>query len=453
MQRPAKPFTPVRFRLQPPRNIMKISVIGTGYVGLVTGTCLAEVGHKVTCIDIDEDRISKLIDGQIPFYEFGLKDLLVNNIKKNRLNFTNSYEECCMNNIFIICVGTPSDSDGKANLGSLYSVLESLTTHINSDGFVFIKSTVPIGTNRVIQEYLDKNLSKFKLEVSSNPEFLKEGAAVSDFQNPDRVIVGTSSHEAQIVIQDIYSRFQWEQEKILFMNLESAELTKYASNCFLATKISFMNEMASICEATSANILDVKKGMSMDPRIGSSFLNAGLGYGGSCFPKDVLALIETQANLDMPSSILEGTKRINDNQVDLFYNKIVNNVNNLSEKTISIWGLSFKPNSDDIRESVAIKLIKKLGPIVAKINLYDPMAMTHAASELKNLNNLNFKSDQFDVLHQSSALIICTEWEIFLNVNHPNFQLMKDKNIFDGRNILDGMDLENQGFNYFGIGV
>ena len=453
MQRPAKPFTPVRFRLQPPKYSMNISVIGTGYVGLVTGTCLAEVGHRVTCIDIDKDRINELIDGQIPFYEHGLKDLLLKNLAKDRLNFTTSYEKCCNNDIFIICVGTPSDKDGKANLRSLYSVLESLVANINGDGFVFIKSTVPIGTNRAIQEYLDKNLLESKLIVASNPEFLKEGAAIYDFQNPDRIIVGTSCHKAKNIIQEIYSGFKWGQEKILHMSLESAELTKYASNCFLATKISFMNEMAAICEATDANILDVKKGMSMDPRIGNSFLNAGLGYGGSCFPKDVLALIETQANLGMAPSILESTKRINDNQIDLFFKKIVNNINHLSKKTISIWGLSFKPNSDDIRESVAIKLIKKLAPNVAEINVYDPMAMTHTAIELENLSNLNFKTDQFAVLPESSALIICTEWENFVNIDHKNFNLMREKNIFDGRNILHGIDTEKRGFNYFGIGV
>ena len=453
MQRPAKPFTPVRFRLQPPKNIMNISVIGTGYVGLVTGTCLAEAGHRVTSIDVDKNRINELIDGQIPFYEHGLKDLLLKNLAKDRLNFTTSYEECCKNDIFIICVGTPSDKDGKANLASLYSVVDSLVANTNRDGFVLIKSTVPIGTNRAIQEYLDKNLLESKLIVASNPEFLKEGAAIYDFQNPDRIIVGASCQKVKNIIQEIYYGFKWGQEKILYMSLESAELTKYASNCFLATKISFMNEMAAICEVTDANILDVKKGMGMDPRIGNSFLNAGLGYGGSCFPKDVLALIATQANLGMAPSILESTKKINDNQIDLFFNKIVNNINHLSKKTISIWGLSFKPNSDDIRESVAIKLIKKLAPIVAEVNVYDPMAMTHTAIELESLNNLNFKSNQFEVLPESSALIICTEWETFLNIDHKNFNLMREKNIFDGRNILHEIDTEKLGFNYFGIGV
>ena len=432
---------------------MNISVIGTGYVGLVTGTCLAEVGHTVTCIDIDETRISDLIDGQIPFYEFGLKELLLKNIKDKKLNFTSSYSECCSNNIFIVCVGTPSDDHGKANLDSLYSVLQSLTKNINSDGFVFIKSTVPIGTNQIIQEYLDEHLQEFKITVSSNPEFLKEGAAVNDFQNPDRIIVGTNSEQAKSIIQEIYKNLLLDQQKIVFMGLESAELTKYASNCFLATKISFMNEMASICEATNANILDVKNGMSMDPRIGSDFLNAGLGYGGSCFPKDVLALIETQHNLDMPKSILESTKKINDRQVDLFFQKIKKNLNSLSEKKISIWGLSFKPNSDDIRESVAIKLINRLGPLVGELNLYDPMANNHAKNALQHLKNINFHENQYEVLQQSSALIICTEWQEFLNLDHKNFQLMNEKNIFDGRNILNKVEVENQGFCYFGIGV
>jgi UDPglucose 6-dehydrogenase len=432
---------------------MNISVIGTGYVGLVTGTCLAEAGHRVTCIDIDKNRIKEISDGKIPFYEHGLKDLLLKNLAKGRLNFTTSYEECCNNDIFIICVGTPSDKEGKANLRSLYLVLESLVANIKRDGFVLIKSTVPIGTNRAVQEYLNKNILHSKLIVSSNPEFLKEGEAIYDFQNPDRIIVGTSCQKAKNIIQEIYSGFKWRQEKILYMSPESAELTKYASNCFLATKISFMNEMAAICEATNANILDVKKGMSMDPRIGNSFLNAGLGYGGSCFPKDILALIETQVNLGMPPSILESTKRINDNQIDLFFKKIVNNMNHLSKKIISIWGLSFKPGSDDIRESVAIKLIKKLAPIVAEINVYDPMAMNNAAIELESLNNLNFKSDQFEVLPESSALIICTEWENFINIDHKNFNLMNEKNIFDGRNILHGIDAEKKGFHYFGIGV
>ena len=434
---------------------MKISVIGTGYVGLVTGACFSSVGHDVTCLDINQLRISQLQDGIIPFYEPGLKEIVVRSLEDGKLKFTTSYEECCENNIFFICVGTPSNNDGSPNLKSLNSVISSLKEHIQNNSHIFTKSTVPIGTNQMIQSFFDEKGSKKIPEVivSSNPEFLKEGDAVNDFLFPSRVILGAGNQQAYALIKKIYSAFEWEPEKIKYMSVASSELTKYASNAFLATKISFMNEMAAICEVTGASIHEVREGMGSDPRIGEHFLYAGLGYGGSCFPKDVSALIDSQKKLNLGPSILEETKRINDLQAELFIKKINLNIPNIDECCLAIWGLSFKPNSDDIRESVAIKLVRKLASSAKFLNLYDPISMGNASKELSDLNNINFCDSRKYALSNADALLICTEWDEFKKLDVSELNMLHNKIIFDGRNILDKDDIEASNIKYFGIGV
>ena len=433
---------------------MNITIIGTGYVGLVTGACLAETGNNVTCIDIDSDRVNKLLSGSIPFYEPGLEEIVARNLKSKRLLFTDSYKDTSQSNIFFICVGTPDKGDGSPDLKNLHAVMDSLAENINEQSFIFTKSTVPLGTNKMIQSFFDDRLGKEKICVSSNPEFLKEGSAVSDFQKPDRIILGTSNEEARKLATDLYAPFNWSKSRTIFMSIESAELTKYASNSFLATKISFMNEMALVCENSGANIHEVRLGLGSDPRIGDSFLYAGLGYGGSCFPKDINALIDMQKGFNLEPGIIERTKQVNDRQVGLFFEKIVSILGaNLEEKRIAIWGLSFKPNSDDVRESVALKLISLLAPQVNSLNLYDPIANSHAKESLNNASNLKFFDEKYAAIKGTDALVICTEWKEFWDLDVLKLDLMHNKLIFDGRNILDKSKMKNLGIEYYGIGT
>ncbi len=433
---------------------MNITVIGTGYVGLVTGACFAETGNNVTCLDIDSERINKLLKGEIPFFEPGLTDLVRRNLDSGRITFTDSYEQGTKNSIFFLCVGTPDKGDGKTDLSNLKSVITSLANNIQEKSYIYTKSTVPLGTNNMISSYFDSVLGKNKVLVASNPEFLKEGSAVIDFQKPDRIIVGTSSDESRRVATDLYLPFNWSKSRMLFMSVDSAELTKYAANSLLATKISFMNEMSLICDKSKANIHEVRKGIGSDPRIGDSFLYAGLGYGGSCFPKDVNALMNTQKDLGLESGILERTKFVNERQVKFFFNKIVENINgNINSKTMTIWGLSFKPNSDDVRESVSLELIKLLSGKVKSLNLYDPIATDSAKKELRGINNLNFFKDKYEAVIDSDALILCTEWKEFWDIDVLKLELMLNKVIFDGRNILNKTKIENSGIEYHGIGT
>ena len=432
---------------------MKITIIGTGYVGLVTGTCFAEAGNDVVCLDIDEKRIEGLSKGFIPFYEPGLKEIVERNIDQGRICFTTSYKQGCENNIFFICVGTPDDGNGKPDLTNLNLVLRSLKNNIDKDSYIFTKSTVPLGTNKLIQEYFNEN-SDYDVTVSSNPEFLKEGSAVSDFQKPDRIVVGSSCQKSKKIMEDLFKPFNRRKNKMLHVSVESAELIKYASNSFLATKISFINEMALLCEKTNADINEIRLGMGSDPRIGSAFLYAGLGYGGSCFPKDVNALIDIQKELGLGSKILEKTKEVNENQVTYFADKIYKRLeDNSQDRIISIWGLSFKPNSDDIRESVAIKLIRILSKKFKQINLYDPIANEIAKRELKDLSNLKFCEEKYETLGNSSALVICTEWKEFWDPNLSEFNQMSEAIIFDGRNILNKNSFVDAEVEYHGIGV
>ena len=389
----------------------------------------------------------------IPFYEPGLKELVDRNIQQRRISFTTSYSEGCQSNIFFICVGTPDDGQGKPDLTGLMSVLESLVDHIKEDSFIFTKSTVPLGTNKLIQNYFNQNTSHV-ITVSSNPEFLKEGSAVNDFQRPDRIVVGSESEDSKKIMIDLFKPFNRRKNKILQVSIESAELIKYASNSFLATKISFINEMALLCEQTDADINEVRLGMGSDPRIGNAFLYAGLGYGGSCFPKDINALIDIQNELGLGSKILEKTKEVNENQVIHFSNKIAHRFGGKTEeKSISIWGLSFKPNSDDIRESVAIKLIYILSKQFKLIKLYDPVASKNAKEELQDLPNLKFYDEKYEALTDSDALVICTEWKEFWDPDISKLEKMSQPIIFDGRNILNKNNFVDSEVEYYGIGI
>ena len=433
---------------------MDITIIGTGYVGLVTGACLAETGNNVTCIDVDSDRVNKLLSGSIPFYEPGLEAIVERNLASKRLVFTDSYEDISQTNIFFICVGTPDKGDGSPDLKNLHAVMDSLASNINGKSFIFTKSTVPLGTNKMIQSFFDDRLGKGIVYVSSNPEFLKEGSAVSDFQKPDRIILGSSNEEARKLATDIYAPFNWSKNRTMHMSIESAELTKYASNSFLATKISFMNEMALVCENSGANIHEVRLGLGSDPRIGDSFLYAGLGYGGSCFPKDVNALIDMQKAFNLEPGIIERTKQVNDRQVRFFFEKIMSILGtNLEGKRIAIWGLSFKPNSEDVRESVALKLISLLAPEVNSLNLYDPIANLHAKESLSDTSNLKFYDEKYAAIEGADALVICTEWKEFWDLDVLKLDLMHNKLVFDGRNILDKSKMKDLGVEYYGIGT
>ncbi len=436
---------------------MNITVIGTGYVGLVTGACLADLGHTVKCLDIDKRKIDNLKSGIVPFYEPGLDTILEKGLINKRLSFTSSYSEATKDiMIYFNCVGTPPMEDGSSDLRHISDSLINLSKHIKKDSIIFIKSTVPVGTNSSMQNLLDVNsLENVNIRLASNPEFLKEGDAVRDFMRPDRIVIGTHDDEIASLAKDLYQPLNKQKDKMIIMKPHAAELTKYASNSFLATKISFMNELARLCDTLEIDIEDIRKGMGSDPRIGSHFLYAGLGYGGSCFPKDIDALLDTFKKNHLENKVLSSVKLINETQFEYFLNKILKHYadSDLSEKSFSIWGLSFKPETDDIRDSVSIKLIKKLSRKCKRLFLYDPVAAQVAKSELQEFNNLCFVEGPYDSIKESNALIICTEWKIFWNPDFNNLRSLKDKIIFDGRNILNGHKVNQYGLEYLGIGT
>lgn len=432
---------------------MNITILGTGYVGLVTGSCLASTGNNVTCLDVDLERVESITNGDIPFYEPELSELVLKSVNNGNLKFTTSYSKACENNIFFLCVGTPQDDQGDADLTFLNSALKSLLENISKDSFIFTKSTVPVGTNSYIQEYFNQDLSSlYKVYVASNPEFLREGSAVKDFMRPDRIIIGTDNPEVMSIATNLYKPFNRVSNKMIFMNLESAELTKYASNAFLATKISYMNEIANYAEKIGANIHDVRIGMGADPRIGKAFLYSGIGYGGSCFPKDVNALINAQEKSGLKSQILLKTREINEKQAEVFFNKINDSLGDLSNKSFLFWGASFKPNTDDIRESTSINLIKMLARSCKSIYLYDPIALENAKKELSMQKNIFFVNNKNSSVKDCHALIIGTEWKEFWSPDFKTLECLKDSYIFDGRNILDKEEVENFNLNYVGVG-
>lgn len=439
---------------------MNITIIGTGYVGLVSGTCLAELGNNVTCLDIDKSRIRLLKKATIPFYEPGLEDLIQNNISKKNLSFTNSYKEALSNSdVVFLCVGTPEDKSGRADLSYLENSVSCIAEYLQNNPknlVLFIKSTVPSGTCNLVQKRFEQLLegSSSQVTVASNPEFLKEGAAIQDFMSPDRIIVGTDSKFVEEVSEVLYRPVNWKSNRLKFVSVESAEIIKYASNSFLATKISFINEIANLCEKVGADITEVREGMGSDPRIGNSFLYAGLGFGGSCFPKDLKALENTFLDNELESLLLRASLDVNNLQVEYFINKILAfyNDQDLSSKFICVWGLSFKPETDDIRESISIKLIKILASHVKHISVYDPIATDNARKELETISNITFEETSKKAIDGTDALIIATEWREFWNIDIEILSKLKDKVIFDGRNILDKEFLISKGFSYFGVG-
>ncbi len=436
---------------------MKIVVVGTGYVGLVTGTCFAETGLNVTCVDIDKEKINKLSRCEVPIYEPGLQTMVERNISKERLCFTTNLKECLSGSEAVfIAVGTPSDEDGSADLKYVLDVARDIGKYIDNYLVVITKSTVPIGTafkvKTIIQEELDKRKSTLKFDVASNPEFLKEGNAVEDFLKPDRIVLGVDSDEAEKIMRKLYKPFLLNGHPLLFMDIPSAELTKYAANAMLATKISFMNEIANLCDALGADVNMVRNGIGSDPRIGNKFIYAGVGYGGSCFPKDVKALIKTADNINYSLEILKAVDKVNVTQKEILIKKIKSYFkSNIKDKTFGVWGLSFKPQTDDIRDAPAIAIIENLIDDGAKIKVYDPVAMEQSKKKLSK--NVEFGKDQYDALIDIDALILVTEWSEF---RLPNFsimeKLMKSKVIFDGRNIYEPSEMQELGFTYFSIG-
>jgi UDPglucose 6-dehydrogenase len=436
---------------------MKITIVGTGYVGLVTGTCFAETGIDVTCVDIDKDKIEKLNKGIIPIYEPGLEEMLLRNVKKNRLSFTTSIVESLKESEAVfIAVGTPPDEDGSADLSHVLGVAHDIGRYSDHYLVVVTKSTVPVGTAQkvkaAIQEELDKRLVKITIDVASNPEFLKEGAAIDDFMKPDRIVIGIENENAEKIMRRLYRPFLMNNHPILFMDIPSAELTKYAANSMLATRISFMNEIANLCEIVGADVSMVKKGIGSDTRIGNKFLYAGVGYGGSCFPKDVKALIKTAKDNGYPLKILSAVEDVNDNQKSVIINKISRHFNNnLNGRKFALWGLSFKPLTDDMREAPSLVIIENLLKQGASVSAYDPAAFHEANRKLGD--TITYATDMNEALIDADALIVVTEWQEF---RVPNFRvmgkLMKNKVIFDGRNIYDPFELKELGYSYYCIG-
>jgi len=436
---------------------MKIAIVGTGYVGLVTGTCFSDTGVNVTCIDIDKKKIDNLSKGIVPIYEPGLEVMLKKNLEKGRLDFsTNLKESIDQAEVVFIAVGTPPDEDGSADLTHVLNVAREIGKHMDHYLVVVTKSTVPIGTSKkvkaAIQDELEKRGVEIDFDVASNPEFLKEGNAVDDFLKPDRIVVGTESEKARKVIEKLYKPFLLNGHPILFMDIPSAELTKYAANAMLATKISFMNDIANLCEIVGADVTMVRKGIGSDSRIGNKFIYAGIGYGGSCFPKDVKAIIKTAEDYNYSLRLLKAVEEINEDQKSVMFTKIKQHFgSNLAGKTFAMWGLSFKPNTDDMREAPSLVIIDHLIKAGAKVKAYDPVAMDEAKRILGD--KIEYGKDAYDVLIDADAMLLVTEWPEFripnLNVME---KLMKNNVIFDGRNIYDPKEMQEDGFTYYSIG-
>ncbi len=442
---------------------MKISVIGTGYVGLVTGTCLAESGNDVICMDIDERKIEMLNSGVVPIYEPGLEELIKRNVASGRLSFTTDMASAVRNSDFIfIAVGTPPGEDGSADLKYVLGAAREIGASMNGSKVVINKSTIPVGTGDKIRAAIASRTSH-KFDVVSNPEFLKEGAAVEDFMKPDRIVVGVDNPRAAALMQELYAPFVRTGKPILIMDIRSAEMTKYASNAMLATKISFINEMANICAGLGADIDNVRRGMGYDRRIGFDFLFPGVGYGGSCFPKDVKALVQTAQEHKVHAQVLLAVEAVNERQKNLLSGMIIRHFlpkgaqkgdrskKPLGGKTIAIWGLSFKPRTDDMREAPSVVIIRNLLRAGASVKAHDPVAMEESRKIFKN--KIVFSEDGYDALQGADALAVVTEWNEFRT---PDFlkikKLLKKPLIFDGRNIYNQEELRKMGFTYYGIG-
>ena len=431
---------------------MRVAVIGTGYVGLVAGACIADMGNDVICVDNNTDKLKQLGKGILPIYEPGLEELVLTNIAEKRLSFSSNIDNAVKNSqICFIAVGTPQDEDGSADLQHVYDVAESIGKALNGYKVIVDKSTVPVGTAEKVTEII-KNNTTHPFDVVSNPEFLKQGHAVDDFLHPDRVIIGSDSDKATSIMQELYAPFFRTQNRVIIMDVKSAELTKYASNCFLATKISFMNEIANLCEKVGADVEMVRIGMSADERIGNKFLFPGIGFGGSCFPKDVKALIKAASENNCSMNIVKAASEVNRKQRKLFIQKITDKLGeNLSGKNIAIWGLAFKPKTNDMREAPSITVINDLLQRGAVIKAYDPKAMDTA--KMYFADKIKYTENAYDALKDADALLLITEWNEF---RRPDFEriksLMKTPIIFDGRNQYDLQMLSNKGITCIQVG-
>ena len=436
---------------------MKIAIVGTGYVGLVTGTCFAEIGVDVTCVDTNIKKIKALEEGVIPIYEPGLEEMVLRNTKSGRLKFTTSLESC-LNDVEVIfsAVGTPPDEDGSADLSYVLAVARTIGQNMNKYKLVVTKSTVPVGTaqkvRNVIQKELDQRGVTIEFDVASNPEFLKEGNAISDFMSPDRVVVGVESERAKKIMSKLYKPFLLNNFRVIFMDIPSAEMTKYAANSMLATRISFMNDIANLCELVGADVNMVRSGIGSDTRIGRKFLYPGIGYGGSCFPKDVKALIKTAEQNGYDMRVLRAVEEVNEIQKSALFEKLLKLFNNkLKDKTIAIWGLAFKPETDDMREAPALVVIDKLLKDGATVKVFDPIAMPECKRRIGNV--VTYTENLYDCADGADALLLMTEWRQFrLPTWNVIQKVMTDKYIVDGRNIWNRVELEEMGFSYTRIG-
>lgn len=431
---------------------MRICMVGTGYVGLVTGTCFAEFGNDVICVDIDSTKIEKLNRGEIPIYEPGLDDLVAKNVREGRLTFTTDMKYAVENSLVIfVAVGTPQANDGSADLRYVEAVGKDIAKYMNGYKVVVNKSTVPVGSGKWIKEVIQANLkTPIHFSVVSNPEFLREGSAIEDFMRPNRVVIGAEDSEAMAIMKDLYSPLYLIETPIVMTDLASAELTKYAANAFLAVKISYINEIAILCERVGADVHDVARGMGLDNRIGSKFLHAGPGYGGSCFPKDTRALISIGAKYDYNFRIVEAAVTVNDLQRSVMVQKIKGAVGKLQDKTIAVLGLAFKPNTDDMREAPAVDIINALQAEGAKVRAYDPVAMHEAA---KTLKNVKFCEETYETLEGADALIFMTEWNQFRSLDLDKIRnLLRTPIVLDLRNIYDPQRMKEKGFQYYSVG-
>lgn len=436
---------------------MNIAIVGTGYVGLVSGTCFAEMGVNVTCVDVNEQKIQALLNGQIPIYEPGLDEMVLRNHKEGRLNFTTDLSTCLDKvDIVFSAVGTPPDEDGSADLKYVLEVAHTVGKNMNKYLILVTKSTVPVGTaqkvKQAIQEELDRRGVEIPFDVASNPEFLKEGAAIKDFMSPDRVVIGVESQKAKDLMTQLYRPLMLNNFRVIFTDIPSAEMIKYAANSMLATRISFMNDIANLCELVGADVNMVRKGIGADTRIGNKFLYPGCGYGGSCFPKDVKALIKTAEKNGYEMKVLKAVEEVNENQKSILFTKLSKYYNdNLKGKTISIWGLAFKPETDDMREATSLVMIKNLIEVGCKIKVYDPVAMNECKRRIGD--SIIYASDMYDATLNADALLLLTEWKQF---RLPSWEVIKKTMhhplILDGRNIYDKEEMESLGFGYMCIG-
>ena len=438
---------------------MNVVIVGTGYVGLVSGTCFAEMGMHVQCVDVDANKVARLQKGEIPIYEPGLDDMVVRNTAAGRLTFTTSLPEALAEAaVLFIAVGTPTSVDGSADLKYVLQVAKTIGENLSQYCLIVDKSTVPVGTAKLVKQTIQTELDKrgvdISFDVASNPEFLKEGDAIKDFMTPDRVVVGVDSEKAKEVLSRLYRPFLLNNFRVIFMDVASAEMTKYAANAMLATRISFMNDVANLCDKVGADINMVRKGIGADGRIGSKFLYAGCGYGGSCFPKDVKALIKTGNEHGVPMGVLQAVELVNESQKTILFRKLQKyiSLDQLKGATVSLWGLSFKPNTDDMREAPSVVLANALLAAGCKVKVYDPIAMEEAHKQLGD--TVYYASDIYDAVNDAEALFLVTEWKEF---RAPNWSVvrkaMAGNIIIDGRNIYDGNELREAGFVYEGIGV